>query len=373
MRSTKSSASAMIGWVVDTAWSWSRAGGVPERTLAVAGADGQPGGGRGRLRASAPVLASGRVPVPDPSTSQEVASVWVPGQVRVGPTRFHLRSWDDDGPLAASGDGRSVVLLLHGWPEDGGAWSAVAAPLAALGLRVVAPDLKGFGRSDAPRRGYDPATLADEAARLIRALGVRRATLVGHDWGGAVALATAHRHPGRVEALVVAATPFRDLDLGAAWHVPLLALPIVPELAFRVAGATLTRAALRYAAADPSPFDAAAVERCTDAVTRHPHGWLAYYRTLSRRVVVGRARRAIATRLPLVRTPSATAPPRVPTTVVWGTADPVTPVALASGVARDLDAELVLIEGAGHFVHEEAPEAFARAVLGTRERVAAAA
>lgn len=290
--------------------------------------------------------------------------MWVPGTVDLGTTRLHLRSWGDDGPLAhGDEDPRPLALLLHGWPEDGSAWTAVAPRLAAAGLRVVAPDLKGFGRSDAPRRGYDPATLADETSRLVRALGARRATLVGQDWGGAVALATAFRHPGRLDALVIAATPFRELDLGAAWHVPLLNVPVVPELAFRLAGATLTGAALRYACADPDAFDPATVERYVDAVTRRPHGWLAYYRTLSRRLLVERGRRAVAGVLPLRSASSGPAPPRVPTTVVWGSADPVTPVTLAARVADDLDARLVLLEGVGHFVHEEAPEAFAETVI----------
>ncbi|MEY3020575.1 MAG: hypothetical protein RLZZ272_1559 [Actinomycetota bacterium] len=290
--------------------------------------------------------------------------MWVPGEVDLGTTRLFVRSWDDDGPLAhGKDDPRPLVVLLHGWPEDGSAWTAVAPELAAAGLRVVAPDLKGFGRSDAPRRGYDPATLADETSRLVRLLGARRAVLVGQDWGGAVALATAFRHPGHLEALVLAATPFRELDLGAAWHVPLLNVPLVPELAFRLIGATLTGAALRYAAADADAFDAAAVERYVDAVTRHPHGWLAYYRTLSRRVILERGRRAVSGIVPLLPAPRTPAPLRVPTTVVWGTADPVTPVALAARVADDLGARLVLLEGVGHFVHEEAPEAFAREVL----------
>ena len=290
--------------------------------------------------------------------------MWVRGEVRVGSTRLHLRSWGDAGPTAVGpDDARPLVLLLHGWPEDGSAWTAVAPLVAAAGLRVVAPDLKGFGRSDAPRRGYDPATLADETSRLVRALGARRATIVGQDWGGAVAVATAFRHPGLVDALVVASTPLRELDLGAAWHIPLLNLPVLPELAFRAFGATLTTAALRYAAADPEAFDDAAIERYVDAVTRRPGGWLAYYRTLSRQVVLDRARRTISAGMPFTAPVVAPAVPRVPTTVVWGDADPVTPVRLADGVAVDLGARLVVLEGVGHFPHEEAPDAFARVVV----------
>lgn len=293
--------------------------------------------------------------------------MWVGERVTAGGTGFHVRTWRADGTAGDSdlADDRPLVLLLHGWPEDGTAWTAVAPRLDAAGLRVVAPDLKGFGASDAPRDGYDPATLADETSQLVRALGARRATLVGQDWGGAVAIATAVRHPGRVDALVAIATPTRELDLRAAWHIPLVNLPVVPELAFLLVGGTLTRAALHHAAADTAPFPDEVVERYSDAVSRHPAGWLAYYRVLSRRVLRDGAVRAVRRRLPFVRPPQPPAPLRVPATVVWGEEDPVTPVRLAAGVARDLGAELVVVEGAGHFVHEEDPAATADAVLAT--------
>jgi epoxide hydrolase 4 len=297
--------------------------------------------------------------------------VWVSTRVTAGGTGFHVRTWDpagDDGHRDGPDD-RPLVLLLHGWPEDGTAWTAVAPLLAVGGLRVVAPDLKGFGASDSPRRGYDPATLADEISQLIRVLGARRATLVGQDWGGAVAVATAVRHPGRVDALVAIATPLRELDLRAAWHIPLVNLPILPELAFLALGGTLTRAALRHASADGTVPPEERVERYADAVSRHPAGWLAYYRVLSRRVIVDAALASVRRRLPVAAGPSPSAPLRVPATVLWGALDPVTPVRLADGVARDLGADLVVVEGAGHFVHEEAPTATAQAVLATMARV----
>jgi len=305
--------------------------------------------------------------------------VWREGYVRGGETRFYVRAlgspdWREPaqptGELSATGgltgpqgEDDDLALLLHGWPQDGSSWEAVARQLAASGYRVVCPDLKGFGRSDTPRDGYDPATLADETAQLIRNLHARKALLVGHDWGGAIALATAFRHPGRVRALVVASSPFRQLDLTVSWHVPLFNLPVLPQLAFRVAGRPLTRAAIRYSAVVQTPFDDATMDRYADAVTVSPTAWLAYYRTLSRKALVDWGVRKVRRRVPLLRQPPEPHRLRVPAVVIWGEEDRVTPFHLAGRVAHDLDAELVALPGVGHLVHEEAPDAVVRAVL----------
>jgi len=296
--------------------------------------------------------------------------LWRESFVQAGSTRFFVRTLEQAGDASngsTSGEqgvpGDDLAVLLHGWPEDGSSWRWVAPRLAAAGYRVVCPDLKGFGRSDAPRRGYDPATLADEIAQLVQVLDGRKALLVGHDWGGAVALATAFRHPGRVGALVVASSPFRQLDLTASWHVPLLNVPLAPQLVFRVVGRPLTRAAIRYATVVQEPFDDAALDRYADAVTAAPTGWLAYYRTLSRRAVLDWGVRKVRHRVPFLAEPQLPHRLRVPTVVIWGEEDRVTPFHLAGRVAHDLDAGLVALPGIGHMVHEEAPEAFAAAVL----------
>lgn len=280
--------------------------------------------------------------------------MWREGYVAGGDTRFFVR---------ALGHGDDVVLLLHGWPEDGTAWNRVAPLLADAGWRIVAPDLKGFGRSQAPRSGYDPETLGDEIAQLIRNLHVRRVVLVGHDWGGAIALATAFRHPGRVSKLVIADAPYRRLDLRRSWHIPLLNLPIVPEVAFGVGGEQLVRAALRYGAEVTEAFPEEVVQRYARAVEANPGAWLSYYRTLSRRAVVDRAVRTVRRLVPGLPSPGGPHRLRVPVRVLWGENDRATPFHLAAGVAEDLGGELVPIPGTGHFPHEEDPLAFARAVF----------
>ncbi|HEX9889602.1 MAG TPA: alpha/beta hydrolase [Nitriliruptorales bacterium] len=280
--------------------------------------------------------------------------MWREGYVAGGGTRFFVR---------AVGHGPDVALLLHGWPEDGTAWRRVAPLLTSAGYRVVAPDLKGFGRSEAPHGGYDPETLADEMAQLIRNLHVRKAVVVGHDWGGAVALATAFRHPGRVVKLVIVDSPYRKLDLRRAWHIPLLNLPILPEAAFAHGGEALVRAALRHGSVVSEAFTDDVVAQYAASVGTNPKAWLAYYRTLSRRAVMDRAVRSVRRAVPGLPNPGAPNRLRVPVRVIWGERDPATPLHLAQGVADDLGGDLVTIPGVGHFPHEEDPLRFAQAVV----------
>ena len=285
--------------------------------------------------------------------------MWREGYVSAGDTRFFVR---------AMGHGDDLAVLLHGWPEDGSSWRRVAPLLVDAGYRVACPDLKGFGASDAPRRGYDAETLADEISQLIRNLHVRRAVLVGHDWGGAVALATAFRHPGRVGALVVASSPFRQLDLRRSWHIPLWNVPLAPEVAFRVAARPLVAAAIRHAAVVTEAFTDDIIDGYAEAVARDPAAWLAYYRTLSRRALVAWAVRRVRGRAGFLPDPPGPHRLRVPAAVVWGEQDPVTPFHLASRVAHDLGADLVGIPDVGHFVHEEDPLALARAIIALAGR-----
>jgi pimeloyl-ACP methyl ester carboxylesterase len=292
--------------------------------------------------------------------------MWREGYVPGGDTRFFVRalgSPDWREPERAGDRDDELVVLLHGWPEDGSSWRRVAPLLVEAGYRVACPDLKGFGRSDAPKRGYDPQTLADEISQLIRNLHARKAVLVGHDWGGAVALATAFRHPGRVRALVVASSPFRQLDLTRSWHIPLLNLPVLPEVAFKVAPRPLLAAAVRHAAVVKEPFTDEVIDAYADLAAEHPHSWLAYYRTLSRRALRDWTVRRLRSRAGFLKDPAGPHHLRVPATVVWGELDPVTPHHLAPRVAHDLDAALVTLPGVGHFVHEEDPLGLARAVV----------
>lgn len=278
---------------------------------------------------------------------------WREGYVPGGSTRFWVRE---------AGRGDDVVVLLHGFPHDGSSWAQVAELLVDAGWRVVAPDVKGIGRTRAADEDYDPQTLGDEISQLIRNLHVRKALLVGHDWGGAIALATAFRHPGRVSGVVLAAAPYRQLDLRHAWHIALANLPVLPEVAVRAMPRPLVATALRVQTRARGTFDRAAIDAAANAVSADPRGWLQYYRTLSRGAVgewlVRRARR----RVPVLRDPQRPNALRVPATVVWGEHDPVFPVRLGRRVAGDLGVDLQVLPEVGHHLPAEAPTALARAV-----------
>jgi pimeloyl-ACP methyl ester carboxylesterase len=99
----------------------------------------------------------------------------------------------------------SPVLLLHGWPDSAYVWRNQIPFLTGHGFRVIAPDLRGFGRSSRPVEVTDYALSKSvgDVRGLLDALGVESSHLVGHDWGAAVAWSMALSHPDRVQKLVV--------------------------------------------------------------------------------------------------------------------------------------------------------------------------
>ena len=86
--------------------------------------------------------------------------------------RFHV---------AEAGSGEPV-LLLHGWPQNWFCWRKLI-PLLADERRLICPDLRGFGWSEAPVGAYDKQTLADDMVGLLDALELERVDLIAHDWG----------------------------------------------------------------------------------------------------------------------------------------------------------------------------------------------
>lgn len=111
--------------------------------------------------------------------------------------RLHALHWG----VAATAQGAPFVLV-HGLASNARLWDGVGAALAAAGRYAVAIDLRGHGRSDKPDDGYDMATVADDVARAIAALGLQRPVVVGQSWGANVVVELAARHPGLAAAVV---------------------------------------------------------------------------------------------------------------------------------------------------------------------------
>ncbi|MAF39794.1 MAG: hypothetical protein CL696_13100 [Chloroflexi bacterium] len=128
----------------------------------------------------------------------------------VGELRVRYLDWGGEGP---------PVVALHGLASSGH-WYDLVAPLLCDGYRIIAPDQRGHGKTSQAPSGYDWPTLASDVAGLMDRLALDRAVVMGHSWGGHVAIAVAAYHPERVSGLVMIDGGFLDphLSPGATWE-----------------------------------------------------------------------------------------------------------------------------------------------------------
>jgi len=112
--------------------------------------------------------------------------------------------------LAEAGSG-PLVLLCHGFPELWYSWRHQLSALAEAGFRLVAPDMRGYGRTDAPEAidQYTIFHLVGDMVGLLDALGAEQAVIAGHDWGAVVAWHAAQLRPDRFRAVIGLSVPFR--------------------------------------------------------------------------------------------------------------------------------------------------------------------
>ena len=99
--------------------------------------------------------------------------------------------------IAESGEGEPL-LMLHGWPQHWYMWKK-QIPFFAKNFKVVVPDIRGFGWSDAPDKGYTKDELADDLVKLIHTLGYKEVRLLSHDWGGWIGFIAAAKNPGLIK------------------------------------------------------------------------------------------------------------------------------------------------------------------------------
>lgn len=252
---------------------------------------------------------------------------------------------------------RPVLLLIHGMAGSSATWREVATVLAQR-FTVVAPDLPGHGESDKPRQDYSLGAHANALRDLLVAIGVDRATVVGHSLGGGVAMQLAYQHPRHCERLVLVSSG--GLGQEVSWILRALTFPgvefVMPILFpsfVRDAGNAVGRSLRRLGLLAPRLEEEwRSYVSLTDPETR-----AAFLRTLRAVVDVGGQTVSAHDRLYLSSL--------LPALIVWGDGDGIIPVAHAHEAHQAMPlSQLVIFERCGHFPHVEEPARFIEALTG---------
>ncbi|MET1058480.1 MAG: alpha/beta fold hydrolase [Nocardioides sp.] len=299
-----------------------------------------------------------RYPEAAPRHEQLVATVegrqpTRPAPVAPVPDTPHLVTLDGIRMFVQDEGAGEPVLLLHGWPDTHALWSGQVAALTAAGYRTIAPDLRGFGASDKPDdvSGYGMLQVLGDLLGLLDRLGVRRAHVVGHDWGGAIGCMLAAMAPGRVSSLTCLSVghPAAIREAGweqreKSWYMLLFQFPGVAER-------WLSQddfANLRSWAGHPRIDEVVTRLRAPGALTAS----LGLYR-------------AVLPPESLLTPPGALPPIQVPTMGVWSAGD----VALTERAMTGTERYVVggwryeRIEDAGHWMQLDAPDTVNRLLL----------
>lgn len=271
--------------------------------------------------------------------------------VQTDALRFHvLECGPEAGPLA---------VLLHGFPELSESWREVMPHLAQAGLRVVAPDLRGYGETEMPDAGYDIDSLSSDVVSLIKALGRDRAHLVSHDWGGAISYYVAAMHPEVVDRLVVCNCPhplalvqgiLRPRQLRRSWYMFAFALPWLPERALSSKGGARIKGILKAGSVDRSRLTSERLAKYAKAFSDRDRAQaaLSYYRQMFLTVLRRQSRHRLTT-MPLIQ---------APTRIIWGDQDVALGAQLLNGMERYFanGYEVEHLPEHGHFTPLEAPD-----------------
>jgi pimeloyl-ACP methyl ester carboxylesterase len=286
-------------------------------------------------------------------------AVFGPGARSAEGSAWFARLGPPDAPVKLfyeeKGEG-PPVLLIHGFGASTYTWRHIA-PELIRDHRVIAVDLKGFGQSDKPFDArYSVFDQAELLAQLIVERDLRDLTVIGHSFGGGVALVLAldqdERVKGRISKLVLLDSIAYPQDIPVFFRM--LDMPLVSHLGVRmVPPAMQTRIALRIAYLDNSKIEDEEVEAYA-APLRTAAGKHAIIH--SARQILPEGLEEIAARYGSIE---------VPTLILWCDHDRIVPLDVGIKLRRALpNAELKLVEGCGHMPHEEQPEATLSLIQG---------
>lgn len=254
--------------------------------------------------------------------------------VDAGGVRLHVA-------LAGSPDA-PPVMLVHGWPQHWWEWRELV-PRLAPDYRLIVPDLRGFGWSEAPAGGYEKEQLASDLLALLDAFELERVTWIGHDWGAWTGMLAALRAPHRITQALILSVP----HLWLPPHPRQLALlgyqgPISLPFIGRLAAEQMVPRVLQ-AGRGPDRLPADDVQLFADHIA--PAVSVAMYRTFLTREV-----------LPIVRGRYAGSALQVPTTLMYGERDLVTRGLSPGSVPGQPALQVEKVAGVAHWIPEQRPE-----------------
>ncbi|HEX5501070.1 MAG TPA: alpha/beta hydrolase [Thermomicrobiales bacterium] len=267
----------------------------------------------------------------------------------------------------AGAEAGPALVLLHGIPTSSYLWRRCLPSLAAMlpGRRILAPDLPGYGRSEA-RPGAGPRHLGRFLDALLREVGVAEFALAGHDLGGLVALTYAVSHARATGAPRLTHLILLDTTI---YPAPLLVLGLLPALVPPIAEVSFVWLARQDEAARRRRHTAGlrallapgtALTPADEAEYSAPYAGMAGWREARRSVRALAGQAGFVLRC-LVRLGDVT----VPTALLWGERDPFFPLATAERLRRAIPGArepVHVVRGAGHFVPEDRPEEVADAI-----------
>jgi pimeloyl-ACP methyl ester carboxylesterase len=257
-----------------------------------------------------------------------------------------LMSYQDLGPVEGP-----VVLLIHGLVSDSTTWTRAATLLADRGYRVLAPDLLGHGESDKPTDGYQLLEFAASLATLLAELKAAEVSVVGHSFGGAVAMQLAYDHPELVRRLVLVSAG----GLGRRVH-PVLRAATLPgahnlvRIVVNSRTAALYRRPRLHRSLRLSPDVVTTLGRAGRGLAS-PDGRMAFFQTV-KGAIGPFGQRGSLLELEHVHL-------ELPTLIVWSERDPVLPVAHAYETHAHLrNSTLEIFPGASHQPHNHSAQRF---------------
>ncbi len=256
------------------------------------------------------------------------------------------------------GNGKTLIVLLHGWPEFWYSWKHQIQALKSE-YTVVAPDLRGFNLSDKPKdlKAYLQSEVAKDIVALVEKLGFSKAVIVGHDWGGAVAWHLAINYPEIVEKLIVMNCPHPGIfkkhltsnlkQILRSAYMFFFQIPYLPELIMKNTLKQLFRQFFRGWAYHKENFPDEELDKYVEAYQQEGaiEGGLNYYRANIRAELSesNRKNRKV----------------KAPTLMIWGASDKALGNELVEGTEKYIEGDFTLkyITNSSHWIQNDFPEA----------------